>query len=165
MPSRSRGIGPQHGQVRTLAGKSVLTDSSSHPCPRMGGSRATNLGHPAHPRSKDTGNHNLPEKRRLPRPEPVVARFGDNLRAAGSAGLGLATSPGRRSDTRTQEERVAWLLSPSNPPDQRRCRDPQRLAEQEQGLQRRRLQVPFEQADVGARRPNLERDLLLVQSG
>ena len=24
----------------------------------------TNLGHPAHPRSKDTGDHNMPEKRR-----------------------------------------------------------------------------------------------------
>ena len=39
----------------------------------------TNLGHPAHPRSKDTGDHNLPEKRgqatsanRMPRKARVV---------------------------------------------------------------------------------------------
>ena len=39
----------------------------------------TNLGHPAHPRSKDTGDHNLPEKRgqatsanRTPRKTRVV---------------------------------------------------------------------------------------------
>src|SRR5215831_8337737 len=46
---------------------------------QTGGSRATNLGHPAHPRSKDTGDHNLPEKRgqaksasRTPRKTRVV---------------------------------------------------------------------------------------------
>src|SRR5262249_13376742 len=31
---------------------------------QIGGSRVTNLGHPAYLRSKDTGDHNLPEKRR-----------------------------------------------------------------------------------------------------
>ena len=31
---------------------------------QIGGSRVKNLGHPAHLRSKDTGDHNLPEKRR-----------------------------------------------------------------------------------------------------
>ena len=30
---------------------------------QTGGSRVTNLGHPAHPRPKGTGDHNLPEKR------------------------------------------------------------------------------------------------------
>src|SRR5262245_48340668 len=31
---------------------------------QTGGSRVMNLGRPAYPRSKDTGDHNLPEKRR-----------------------------------------------------------------------------------------------------
>ena len=31
---------------------------------QIGGSRVMNLGHPAYLRSKDTGDHNLPEKRR-----------------------------------------------------------------------------------------------------
>jgi hypothetical protein len=46
---------------------------------QIGGSRVTNLGHPAHLRSKDTGDHNLPEKRgqaksanRTPRKTRVV---------------------------------------------------------------------------------------------
>jgi hypothetical protein len=46
---------------------------------QIGGSRVKNLGHPAHLRSKDTGDHNLPEKRgqarsasRTPRKTRVV---------------------------------------------------------------------------------------------
>ena len=50
------------------------------------------------------------------------------------------------------------------PPDKVRGRDIQRVADPEQGIDGRRLKVPLELTDVGARQIGAERELFLRQS-
>ena len=51
-----------------------------------------NLGHPAYPRSKDTGDHNLPEKRR---PAMSASRTLRKTRVVGSKLHGFKSNPDR----------------------------------------------------------------------
>ena len=59
---------------------------------QIGGSRVRNLGHPAHPRPKGTGDHNMPEKRGQGKSANRTPR---KTRVVGSRLNGLKSSSGR----------------------------------------------------------------------
>ena len=63
----AEGVVPQdpHDRAKAALPKSrVLRDWSSYPFLKKEALGPTSLGHPAYPRSKDTGDQNMPEKRR-----------------------------------------------------------------------------------------------------
>jgi hypothetical protein len=83
-----------------------------------------------------------------------------------SSGLSSSLENGGAGICKPHQVASAPLFLPValGPPEPFRRRDPERVADQEERIQRRRLQIALELADIRARDPGPEREPLLGES-